>query len=115
MSTYVVHERPQDTDAPFVFLVGGRAEGRNHPLSYSALVKTFARHCERLNIRAPWITPHAWRHTHATRMWGGGMRELTLQKRLGHASPESTSIYTQVSDAKVVAEYLHALGKREAE
>jgi integrase len=115
VSTYVVKERPHDADSPFVFLVGGRGEGRNRPLSYGALVKTFARHCKRLNIRAPWITPHALRHTHATRMWDGGMRELTLQKRLGHASPESTSIYTRVSDAKMVAEYLHALGKREVE
>jgi integrase len=110
VSTYVVQERPQDTDCPFVFLVGGRGEGRSRPLSYGALVKTFARHCERLNIRTPWITPHALRHTHATHMWDGGMRELTLQKRLGHGSPESTSIYTRVCDAKMVAEYLHALG-----
>src|SRR5271166_6216571 len=50
------------------------------------------------------------RHTHATAMWEGGMRELTLQKRLGHASPESTRIYTRVSDAVVVAEYRRALG-----
>ncbi len=56
---------------------------------------------------------HALRHTHATRMFEGGMRELTLQKRLGHASPESTRIYTDVSDATVVAEYRQALGKEE--
>ncbi len=41
------------------------------------------------------------------------MRELTLQKRLGHASPASTSIYTRVSDATMVAEYVQALGQRE--
>lgn len=40
----------------------------------------------------------------------GGMRELTLQKRLGHASPESTRIYTRVSDPAVVADYNRALG-----
>jgi len=113
VSTYVIQERPQGADSPFVFLVGGRGKERNRPLSYGALVKTFVRHCERLNMRAPWITPHALRHTHATRMWEGGMRELTLQKRLGHASPESTCIYTRVSDATVVAEYLRALGKSE--
>lgn len=56
------------------------------------------------------MTPHALRHTHATRMWEAGMRELTLQKRLGHASPESTKIYTRVSDAVVVTEYRRALG-----
>ena len=44
-------------------------------------------------------------------MWEGGMRELSLQKRLGHASPESTRIYTRVSDAEVVAEYRRALGR----
>jgi integrase len=48
--------------------------------------------------------------TTATAMWEGGMRELTLQKRLGHASPESTRIYTRVSDPAVVADYNRALG-----
>jgi integrase/recombinase XerD len=46
-------------------------------------------------------------------MFEGGMRDLTLQKRLGHASPESTRIYTDVSDATVVAEYRQALEKEE--
>jgi integrase len=44
----------------------------------------------------------------------GGMRELTLQKRLGHASPESTRIYTAVSDPQMVEEYRRALGEGEA-
>jgi integrase len=43
-------------------------------------------------------------------MWDAGMRELTLQKRLGHASPESTRMYTKVSDRAVVADYRRALG-----
>jgi len=43
------------------------------------------------------------------------MRELALQKRLGHASPESTRIYTQVSDPMMVAEYQRALGKGESQ
>ena len=38
------------------------------------------------------------------------MRELTLQRRLGHASPESTRLYTRISDPQVVAEYRRALG-----
>src|SRR5713226_4503287 len=109
VSDYVMHERPSDTSSPYVFLVGGRGKRRDEPLGYHALVKLFERHCERLGIRTPWITPHALRHTHATRMFEGGMRDLTLQKRLGHASPESTRIYTDVSDATVVAEYRQAL------
>ncbi len=110
LSEYVMHERPSDAQTPFVFLVGGKGNRRHEPLGYQALVKLFARHCEKLGIREPWVTPHALRHTHATRMWEGGMRELTLQKRLGHASPESTRLYTRVSDSVVVAEYRRALG-----
>ena len=90
VSDYVMYERPTDTESPYVFLVGGAGKRRHEPLGYHALVKLFERHCARLGIRSPWVTPHALRHTHATRMFEGGMRELTLQKRLGHASPEST-------------------------
>lgn len=109
LNQYVMQERPVETTTGLVFVVGGKGKRRCEPLSYHALVKLFARHCERLGIRQAWITPHALRHTHATRMWEGGMRELTLQKRLGHASPESTRIYTRVSEAQVVAEYRQAL------
>jgi site-specific recombinase XerD len=111
VSDYVMHERPADAENSYLFLVGGRGKKRCEPLSYHALVKLFERHCERLGIREVWMTPHALRHTHATRMWEGGMRELALQKRLGHASPESTRIYTQVSDPTIVAEYRKALGE----
>jgi integrase len=111
VSDYVMFERPTDTQSPYVFLVGGQGKRRGEPLGYHALVKLFERHCERTNIRNPWMTPHALRHTHATRMWEKGMRELTLQKRLGHASPESTRIYTAVSDPQMVEEYRRALGE----
>lgn len=111
LSAYVVEERPRDAESPFVFLVGGGGKRRLEPLSYSTLIKSFERHCERLEIREPWVTPHALRHTHATEMWEGGMRELALQKRLGHSSPESTRVYTRVSDAVVAEEYRRALGK----
>lgn len=111
VNDYVMSERPQEAESPYLFLVGGRGKRRSEPLGYHALVKLFERHCERLGMREPWITPHALRHTHATKLWEGGMRELTLQKRLGHASPESTRIYTRVADAVVVAEYRRALGE----
>ncbi len=81
-------------------------------MSYQAVVRGFARRLDRLGIRAPDKTPHALRHTHATAMWEGGMRELALQKRLGHASPESIRIYTRVSDEQVLAEYDAALRGR---
>jgi len=113
LSDYALHERPDDTDSPFVFLVGGHGRRRHEPLSYAAVAKRFARSCARLGLHDPWVTLHALRHTHATRLWAGGMRELTLQKRLGHASPESTRLYTRVADAQVVAEYTRALGQEQ--
>lgn len=115
LNAYVMGERPLEAQSPFLFLVGGKGERRLEPLSYAALVKLFARRCEALGIRGPWVTPHALRHTHATRMWEGGMRELALQKRLGHASPESTRIYTRVSDRAVAEEYHRALGAERGE
>ncbi len=110
VSAYVMGERPTEAETPLVFLVGGNGPRRCEPLSYGALVRLFSRACTRADIRAPWVTPHSLRHTHATRMWELGMRELTLQRRLGHASPESTRLYTRVSDPQVVAEYRRALG-----
>jgi len=109
VSAYVMRERPADATATHLFLVGGGGTKRHEPLGYAALVKLFKRHCQRLGFSDPWVTPHALRHTHATKMWEGGMRELTLQKRLGHASPESTRLYTRVSDAAMLEDYTRAL------
>jgi site-specific recombinase XerD len=109
INDYVLRERPQDADASLVFLVGGRGKRRHEPLSYDGMVRMFARAADRAGVRDPWLTPHALRHTHATRMFEGGMRELTLMARLGHASPDSTKIYTRISDHEVVADYRRAL------
>ena len=115
VSDYVMSERPTDASSPFVFLVGGTGARRCEPLSYAAFARLFARAATRAGIRAgirePWVTLHSLRHTHATRMWEGGMRELTLQRRLGHASVESTRIYTRVADHEVPADYQRALGQ----
>lgn len=111
VSDYVMAVRPPEAASLFVFLVGGNGTRRCEPLSYAALARLFARAAARAGIREPWVTPHALRHTHATRMWEGGMRELTLQRRLGHASVESTRLYTRVSDHEVAADYLRALGQ----
>ena len=109
INDYVLRERPQDADTSLVFLVGGRGKRRHDPLSYDGMVRMFARAADRAGVRDAWLTPHALRHTHATRMFEGGMRELTLMARLGHASPDSTKIYTRISDHEVVADYRRAL------
>jgi site-specific recombinase XerD len=113
VNQYVTGERPRQSGSPFLFLVGGNRRTADQPLSYDALVRLFARHLDHLGRRTASTTPHALRHTHATAMWDGGMRELTLQKRLGHASPESTRIYTRVSDSDVLADYRAALEREQ--
>jgi integrase/recombinase XerD len=105
----VATERPRDSPTSHVFLVGGQGGRRCEPLGYDALVKSFRRRLRRSGLDYGWITPHVLRHTHATRLWEGGMRELALQKRLGHASLEATRVYTRVSDAGVLADYHRAL------
>jgi integrase/recombinase XerD len=114
LNAYVLQERPADAETPWLFLVGGRGLRRLEPLGYDGMVRMFARAAERAGVRDAWLTPHALRHTHATRMWDGGMRELTLMTRLGHASPESLCMYTRVSDPQVVADYRHALTGEQA-
>jgi integrase len=110
VSDYVMHERPADADTGYVFLVGGRGQRRLEALSYDGLVRMFARAARRAGVRDAWLTPHALRHTHATRMFEGGMRDMTLMTRLGHASPDSTKIYTRVSDPDVIKDYRAAIG-----
>ena len=112
VNRYVMHERPIEATTPFLFIVGGRGHRRCDPLSYAALVRMFARRLDGLGLRSPEKTPHALRHTHATAMWEAGMRELSLQQRLGHASPDSTRLYTRVSDVQVRNDYSAAIGAR---
>jgi integrase len=109
VNAYGMTERPQKAATSLVFLISRTGARRAEPLSYAGLVRAFSRAAERAGIREAWVTPHALRHSHATRMWELGMRELTLQRRLGHASPESTRIYTRVSDPQVVDDYRRAV------
>jgi site-specific recombinase XerD len=109
LNRYVLLERPQDVESPLVFLIGGRGPRRGQALSYDGLVRMFQRAATRAGVRDAWLTPHSLRHTHATRMSELGMRELTLQRRLGHAHPDSTQVYIRVTDHQVRDEYRAAL------
>ena len=60
VNRYVLHERPIDAESPFVFLVGGAGSRRCEPLSYQAVARGFARRLDRLGIRSPDKTPHAF-------------------------------------------------------
>lgn len=114
VSAYVMTERPSDAPTRHLFLVCGAGPRAAEPIGYPALAKLFKRRRDEAGLSEPWITPHALRHTHATRLWEGGMREFALQKRLGHASFESTRVYTRVSDAMMLEDYQRALAAQDA-
>ncbi|PVA70175.1 tyrosine-type recombinase/integrase [Mycobacteroides abscessus] len=109
INRYVMLERPRDAKSPYVFLVGGRGKRSDTPLSYNGMFRMFTRAADRAGVRDPLLTPHSLRHTHATRMIELGMQELTLSARLGHASPDSTRIYTRVTASDVLADYKAAV------
>lgn len=109
LSDYVMHERPREAATDLVFLVGRNGHRRCEPVSYWAINRLFSRRFAALGIRTPWTTPHALRHTHATELYENGMRDMTLQQRLGHVSPQSTRIYTRVGDHTVRDDYKAAL------
>jgi integrase len=68
VSAYVLGERPADAPTTHVFLVGGRGRNRQAPLGYAALIKLFRRHCARLGLDGPGLTPHALRHNADSRI-----------------------------------------------
>jgi len=109
VNAYVVHERPRVAAEQHVFLTGGAGRTAGQPLAYDAAAKWFSRLKGAAGLGGTTLTIHCLRHTHATRMWEGGMSELTLQKRLGHASFESTRMYTEVTDEAMLADYRKAL------
>lgn len=78
------------------------------PLSDDALRAVVVRAAARAGI-AKHIRPHRLRHACATHMLKGGADIRHIQKLLGHASLESTQVYTRVeiSDLKAVHKKFH--------
>ena len=73
----------KDIENAYVFINHESAQ----PLAYSAVRKIFINLSKKLGFR---ITPHMLRHTHATELIRDGWDAALVQKRLGHASVQTT-------------------------
>ena len=51
------------------------------------------------------VSPHMLRHTFATDMLNNGADLVSVKEMLGHESLNTTSIYTHVSDDKIIEIY----------
>jgi site-specific recombinase XerD len=108
---YLSLERPRAcaTDVLFVVLKGPR---RGQPMTRAALRRVF-----RTRRAAPALAnanPHRLRHTFGTDMARSGVRLPILQKMMGHAFPETTLQYVNISLADVAAEFFRAVQVLEA-
>ncbi|MEU8901325.1 tyrosine-type recombinase/integrase [Nocardia sp. NPDC048505] len=82
--------------------------GRGGPLTYNAAYRRWESYCETAGVD---IEIHQLRHSHATELINAGVSIETVRKRLGHASTETTQIYTLLADQVADAE-LRAANRR---
>ncbi|MCX6030647.1 MAG: tyrosine recombinase XerC [Chloroflexi bacterium] len=76
-------------------------------LSISMFTRTLGDYAEAAGIEHP-VTPHMFRHSFATHMLDGGADLRSVQELLGHESPSTTQIYTQVSQPHLRETVLNA-------
>ena len=78
---------------------------RGGGLTRQGLYKIVQRHARTVGL-ADKMSPHTLRHTFATHLLAGGCDLRAVQEMLGHADIATTQIYTHVSRAHLIREYL---------
>jgi integrase/recombinase XerC/integrase/recombinase XerD len=69
--------------------------GRGGPLSYDAAQHRWTRYCAAAGVD---LDIHQLRHAHATELINAGVSIEAVRRRLGHASAETTQLYTLLAD-----------------
>jgi site-specific recombinase XerD len=91
---YLIHEfQAADYDYVFINLWKGLL-GR--PMTYSAVADLFKRLSKKVGFD---VHQHILRQTHGTELIRHGLDVLTVQKRLGHQSVQTTQKYVHLSAA----------------
>jgi site-specific recombinase XerD len=106
LQSYLRHERPVRPGGRLFLPWWGATE-----LSYAALKQILARACRRAGI--PRTSAHVLRHSYATHLLRGGASLVAIKMLLGHASIQSTEIYTDVAivDLHRMVEQCHPRGR----
>lgn len=98
------------SDYVFVNLWDGRI---GTPMSYNAVMDLFRRLKRKTGIAIP-VHPHMLRHTHATELIQSGMEMACVQKRLNHASIQTTmDTYVHLTNEDMKLAYQEYLQQRD--
>lgn len=89
-------------------MVRASINGKGGPLSYSAAHNRWQSYCTATGVA---IEIHQLRHSHATELINSGVSIEVVRKRLGHASTETTQIYTLLAD-KIADDEIRAARRR---
>jgi integrase/recombinase XerD len=81
---------------------------RGRPLTRQAVWLIVRKHAEGAGIAVSEVSPHVLRHSAATHMVEGGADLRSVQEILGHASINTTQIYTRVSPRHLLEVYVVA-------
>jgi site-specific recombinase XerD len=98
LADYILHGRPA-LPMPQIFLRHGPSPG---PLLANTVIWIVRRHARRAGIQRPRMGAHMLRHSLATRMVNAGVPIKSVADVLGHASIDTTAIYTKLDMATLL-------------
>lgn len=112
---YFVYDYPEKINCDYVFInLYSQNIEIGSPMTYNGVNSLFHRLEERTKIEQ--ITPHLFRHTHATELIRSGWDMAYVQKRLGHKNIQTTiNSYVHLSDEDIRKEFEKYIARKQAD